>query len=118
MSKQHGFFRRNASTLVKGALLFGAIALAASSDSYGTDELTNGQELDLSEALDDVQWNFSSEIESAYACGDSVTFYLVNGGSEIVSFSYSNGSWSAYSGDSQAVSDAVDDILSKLNSAY
>ncbi|MGE8693481.1 hypothetical protein [Bifidobacterium bifidum] len=114
--KKPGFFRRNAGTILKGALIVGALALAgASSSDSGSEELTEGQELDLNNALDSTRWSFDEEIESAYASGDTITFYLSDGESEYVNFHYDGGAWSAYSFGSEAVSNAVDSILSELN---
>lgn len=110
------FISDNKENIIQGAIVVGGIvALAAMAGGDSSEELTEGQELDLSNALDSARWSFDEEIESAYASGDTISFYLSNGETEFVNFHYDGGTWSAYSFGSEVVSNAVDSILSELN---
>ena len=101
--------------LACGALLVGLAALSASSDGEGEYcELTNGQKLDLSEALDSARWNFDPSITNASADGNSITFMLDDDSSETIPFYYDSGDWSSGSAESEAVDEAVGYILGCL----
>ena len=112
-----GFFKEHKEEILGGLVLLGGAALVALSDSDGGyDELTNGQKLDLSEAVDAVSWDFGDDIEYANASDGSVCFSLSDGGYETVYFSYSQGEWYAsYCDDYEDVEDAVGMILGQLN---
>lgn len=99
-----------------GLLLAGGVLSALSGDTYGNDDLTNGQKLDLRETVEGCQWGFDDEIEYVSVSDDTVWFTLEDGDSESATFSYSSGIWSgSYWGDKEAIQDAVDTILSRLN---
>lgn len=112
-----GFFKEHREEIIGGLVLLGGAALIAMSDNgSGYDELTNGQKLDLREAVDAVSWNFGEDIEYATASDGTVCFTLADGEYETVYFSYSQGEWSAsYCGDYDDVEDAVEMILERLN---
>lgn len=113
------FISENKDKIVQGVIVVGTIvgaaALAAVSGADISEELTEGQKLDLSNALDSVRCCFDEEIESAYASGDSIVFDLSNGETECIGFRCDSGYWSAYSSDSEVVSNAVELILDELN---
>ena len=73
-----GFFKEHKEEILGGLVLLGGAALVALSDSDGGyDELTNGQKLDLSEAVDAVSWDFGDDIEYANASDGSVCFFFL-----------------------------------------
>lgn len=62
-----------------GLLLAGGVLSALSGDTYGNDDLTNGQKLDLRETAESCQWEFDDEIEYASVSDDTVWFTLEEG---------------------------------------
>lgn len=112
-----GFFKEHKEEILGGlVLLDGAVLIEMSDGSGGCNELTNGQKLDLGEAVDAVRWNFGEDVEYVDASDGAVCFSLSDGGYETVDFSCSRGEWSAfYCGDYEDVKDAVQLILDQLN---
>lgn len=115
-----GFFKEHKEEILGALAIMGGAMLMAMSDSDSEHaELTNGQKLDLSEAVEAVSWNFGEGIEYAYASDDSVCFVLVDDEYENIYFTYSTGEWDAsYCDVSEDVEDAVKMILDRLNERW
>lgn len=114
MDDKGKFFDRHP-LLAGGALLMGLAALASLGDgNESCSGLTNGQKLDLSEALNDARWEFDPSITYASACDDVITFMLNDDSVETIRFYYDSGTWSSGSAESDAVRKAVERILGRL----
>lgn len=115
-----GFFKEHKEEILGAlAILGGAMLMAMSDGDSEHAELTNGQKLDLSEAVEAVSWNFREGVEYAYVSDDSVCFALVDGECKNIYFTYLQGEWSAsYCDVSEDVGDAVKMILDRLNERW